>query len=88
MTREEAVSIIEERVCVTEYVDSSYVDCVDIEALRIAIKALTQPEYEELTPGEAASKIASRSIMSAWYWLDLMIRLNQMGYAICRRREE
>ncbi len=44
MTRKEAVSIIEERVRVTEYVESSYVDCVDIEALRIAIKALTQPE--------------------------------------------
>ncbi len=44
MTREEAASIIEERVRVTEYVESSYVDCVDIEALRIAIKALTQPE--------------------------------------------
>ena len=44
MTREEAASIIEDRVRVTEYVDSSYVDCVDIEALRIAIKALAQPE--------------------------------------------
>lgn len=43
MTREEAARIIEERVRVTEYVESSYVDCVDIEALRIAIKALAQP---------------------------------------------
>ena len=40
MTLEEAVSIIEERVRVTEYVESSYVDCVDIEALRMAISAL------------------------------------------------
>lgn len=44
MTREEAVSIIEERVLVTEYVESSYVDCVDIEALKMAIEALRQPE--------------------------------------------
>ena len=44
MNREEAASIIEERVRVTEYVESSYVDCVDIEALRIAIKALAQPD--------------------------------------------
>lgn len=44
MTREEAVSIIEDRVRVTEYVNSSYVDCVDIEALKMAIKALRQPE--------------------------------------------
>jgi hypothetical protein len=40
MTREEAVSIIEDRVRVTEYVRSSYVDCVDIEALKMAIEAL------------------------------------------------
>ena len=44
MTREEAVSIIEDRVRVTEYVESSYVDCVDIEALKMAIEALRQPE--------------------------------------------
>ena len=44
MTREEAASIIEDRVRVTEYVNSSYVDGVDIEALRIAIEALAQPE--------------------------------------------
>lgn len=45
-----------------------------------------QPQYEELTPEEAASEIASGSTMSTWYWLDDMIRLNQMGYAICRKR--
>lgn len=44
MTREEALTEIKERVHVTEYVHSSYVDCVDIEALRMAIKALEQPE--------------------------------------------
>ena len=44
-----------------------------------------QPQYEELTPEEAASEIASGSTMSAWYWLDGMIRLKQMGYAICRK---
>ena len=53
-----------------------------------AIEALpsAQPQYEELTPEEAASEIASGSIMSASYWLDAMIRLKQMGYAICRKR--
>ena len=45
-----------------------------------------QPQYEELTPEEAASEIASGTTMSTWYWLDDMIRLNQMGYAICRKR--
>jgi hypothetical protein len=45
MTREEALTEIKERVHVTEYVGSSYVDCVDIEALRMAIFALeTQPD--------------------------------------------
>lgn len=43
MTREEAVSIIKERIHLTEYIESSYVDCVDIEALRIAIEALERP---------------------------------------------
>ena len=45
-----------------------------------------QPEYEELTPAEAASEIASETLMSVWYWLDDLIRLKQMGYAICRKR--
>ena len=45
-----------------------------------------QPQYEELTPEEAASEIASGSMMSARYWIDAMIRLNQMGYTICRKR--
>lgn len=45
-----------------------------------------QPEYTELTPEEAASEIASGSTMSAYYWLDDMIRLKQMGYAICRKK--
>ena len=45
-----------------------------------------QPQYEELTPEEAASELASGSTMSAWYWLDDMTRLKQMGYAICRKR--
>ena len=44
MTIEEALTEIQERVHVTEYVGSSYVDCVDIEALRVAIEALEQPE--------------------------------------------
>jgi len=56
-----------------------------------AIKVLeelpsAQSQYEELTPEEAASEIASRSMISAWYWLYDMMRLKQMGYAICRKR--
>lgn len=44
MTRKEALQEIVERVRSTEYVDSAYVDCVDIEALKMAIEALTKPE--------------------------------------------
>lgn len=48
MTREEALRIIEDCVHLAEYVDSIYVDCVDIEALRIAIKALyAEPERKK-----------------------------------------
>ena len=67
------------------------IDCVTTGAKpttirgRIAGLPSVQPQYEELTPEEAASEIASGSIMSASYWLDLMIRLKQMGYAICRK---
>lgn len=45
-----------------------------------------QPEYEEFTPEEAASEIASESGLPAWYWLADMIQLKQMGYAICRKK--
>lgn len=45
-----------------------------------------QPQYEELTPEEAASEIASGSIMSAKYWLDVMIRIKQMG--VCNMQEK
>lgn len=44
-----------------------------------------QPQYEELTPEEVASEIASGSTMTAWYWLDDMIRIKQMGYVICKK---
>jgi len=60
MTREEAVSIIEERIHVTEYVGSSYVDCVDIEALRIAIKALEQEQPK------LCEDAVSREMVSKW----------------------
>ena len=45
-----------------------------------------QPEYEELTPEEAAAEIASGSTMSAWHLVDDMMRLTQMGYVICRKK--
>ena len=53
---------------------------------RIDNQPSSQPQYEELTPEEAASEIASGSILSASYWLDVMIALKQMGYAICRKK--
>ena len=55
---------------------------------RNALLALpsAEPQYEELAPEEAASEIASGSIISASYWLNRMIQIEQMGYAICRKR--
>ena len=60
----------------------------DLEYFKKIVEKLpsAQPQYTELTPEEAASEIASGSIMSASYWLDAMIRLKQMGYAICRKK--
>lgn len=62
-------------------------DTADVEVWINSLPS-AQPEYEELTPEEAASEIASVSIMSAWYRLDAMIKLKQMGYAICRKRKK
>ena len=56
----------------------------DVDAIKAVPSA--QLQYEELTPEEAASEIACGSIMSAWHWLDVMMQLKQMGYAICRKR--
>ena len=63
MTKEEAISIIEDRIHVTEYVESSYVDCVDIEALRIAIKALKQPEQQWVPCSEGLPKEKDAGIL-------------------------
>lgn len=68
MTREEAASEIEERVRVTEYVNSSYVDCVDIEALRIAIKALAQPERKKGDWKKYGGKIEAYDIVGYKTW--------------------
>ena len=74
--------------CDSDYCGSCRVNYPGEKDARKTLKDLpsAQPEYEELTPQEAASEIASGSIMSARYWLDAMIRLKQMGYAICRKR--
>lgn len=47
MTIEEALTEIKERIHITEYVGSNYVDCVNIEALRMAIEALKNSERTE-----------------------------------------
>ena len=57
-------------------------ECLDI----VAQVPSAQPQYEEFTPEEAASAIGMGNMMSAWYWLDAMIQLKQMGYVICRKR--
>ena len=44
MTREEAIDEITERIGSALFVDNSYADCVSIDALKMAIKALEQPE--------------------------------------------
>ena len=60
MTEIEAIKEIEERVQITEHVGGSYVDCVDIEALRIAIFTLKQMEKAQLPGEDATSDCISR----------------------------
>lgn len=45
MTNAEAIEEIKSRISTTEYVGGSYVDCVDLEALKLAVKALEAQEW-------------------------------------------
>ena len=40
MTKQEALAELKDRVRCAEWVDEDYVDCVSIEALKVAIEAL------------------------------------------------
>ena len=91
ISRQDAIEVV-------EHITSSMSVCVNTDechgmkrmqrqaVIELANLPSAQPQYEELTPEEAASELASESTMSAWYWLNDMIRLKQMGYAICRKR--
>ena len=82
ISRELAIELLENTIAMTKKEERRRNYCVEL------IKAMPseQPEYEELTSVEAAAEIASGSIMSACYWLDVMILVKQMGYVICRKR--
>jgi len=41
MTREEAVNELNDRIKSAEYVDSDYIDCVSVDAVKMAISALS-----------------------------------------------
>lgn len=47
MTREEAIDELEQRLSTLKFVGGSYVDCVNGEALEIAIEALKEPEQKK-----------------------------------------
>lgn len=47
MTREEAIQILAQRLSAAKYLDYSYIDCVDVEALQMAIEALETPERKK-----------------------------------------
>ena len=47
MTREEALKRLEQNLSIMKFVDDVYVDCVDGEALEMAVKALHQPEQKK-----------------------------------------
>lgn len=73
----------------TTWEEPHYTDPLNVlTEVRDRIKALppAEPQYEELTPEEAAAEIAGESMRSTIYWLDATIRLKQMGYVICRKR--
>lgn len=89
ISRQAAIDKINERQRKLIYCfgfENDMVKIMDIAKSIIIAMPSAQPEYEELTPEEAASEIASGSIMSASYWLGCMIQIEQMGYAICRKK--
>ena len=47
MTNQEAIEEIKSRISTTEYVGGSYVDCVDLEALKLAISVLQAQEVKQ-----------------------------------------
>ena len=82
MTNKEAVHILRNTAWLGSNKDREKVE----EAIETLAVNTEQPQYEELTPEEAAPEIASGSIFYAGFWLDIMIRLKNFGYAICRKR--
>lgn len=87
--RQAAIDKINERQRMLIYCfgfENDVVKIMNIAKSIIIAMPSAQPQYEEITPEEAASEIASGSIMPVLYWLDDMIRLKQMGYAICRKK--
>lgn len=84
-TVERLRGVLDVTVPITDY-DGGYVDGVEVGVSTVSTMPPAQPEYEEVTPEEAVSEIASGSMMSAWSWFNVMIQIKQMGYAICRKR--
>ena len=46
----------------------------------------TQPEYEEISAGDAAALISPASMMPAIHWYEKLVLLEQMGFVICRKK--
>lgn len=93
MTNAEAIEEIKSRISTTEYVGGSYVDCVDLEALKLAIKALEAQKWipcSERLPEVGRSVLFSRRSMCTregclqadgkwWqYWWDEMLNADQV----------
>lgn len=45
-----------------------------------------QPEYEEISAGDAAALISPASIMPAIHWYEKLVLLEQMGFVICQKK--
>ena len=61
MTKQEALEELKSRVRCADWVDEDYVDCVSIEALRVAIGALEKNVFKPIrTNGYQPSKDCSK----------------------------
>ena len=83
MTIEEALTEIKERIHITEYVGSNYVDCVNIEALRMAIEALKNSEQT----AESSQNVSNDDSISRKAAIDAMCELMRHWFG-CNPKDE
>lgn len=77
MTREEAVNELSDKIKSAEYVDSDYIDCVSVDAVKMAISALIVPETNvgDTISRQAAIDALRKDVMGGLNYESILKRL-------------